>query len=165
MKKFADACEIAASLDDVAGAIMSEDYLRFRYDTEYTASFQLEIEQDDDQGFAYKLRRELDVGSKLPRLARNLVGNSFVMLQQAQWRRDGEAFRGKARLSAERFSGGIDIDILIEAIDAAQCRLSFEGQLQADVPLVGRQLERMMADRVSDNFTESMQAIEDYLDR
>ena len=164
MKKFADHCDLNASMEYVAGAIMSEDYLRYRYDNEYTASFELEIKQDDDQGFAYRLRRELDVGSRVPRVVRNLVGDSFAVIQEAKWVREGEVYRGTAKLSAERFKGGISIDILIKVLDEDHCRLSFEGQLKAEVPLIGGQLERMMVDRVSDNFAESIEAIEGYLE-
>lgn len=163
MKKFSDFCDLNASMDDVAGAIMSEDYLRYRYDTEYTASFELDIHKDDDDGFTYHLRRELDVGSRVPRVVKNLIGESFAILQEAHWRRDGDIYRGEARLSAERFSGGVEIDIVIQATSNTTSRLSFEGQLKADVPLIGRQLERMMAERVSDNFAESIQAIEGFL--
>lgn len=163
MKKFADHCDLNARMDDVAGAIMSEDYLRFRYDTVYTASFELDIHKDDDDGFTYKLRRELDVGSKVPRVVRNLIGDSFTIHQEAHWCRDGDIYRGEASLSAERFSGGVQIDIVIESTGDNSSRLSFEGQLKAEVPLIGGQLERMMVDRVSDNFAESIEAIEGYL--
>ncbi|MDX1496757.1 MAG: DUF2505 domain-containing protein [Salinisphaeraceae bacterium] len=163
MKKFSDYCDLAASMEDVAGAIMSEDYLRYRYDSEFTTSFELDIKQDNEQGFAYSLRRELDVGSKVPRVVRNLVGDSFVVLQEASWQRNGDEYLGKAKLSAERFKGGIDIDIIIQPQGKEQCRLSFEGRLKAEVPLIGGQLERMMVDRVSDNFAESIEAIEGYL--
>ena len=165
MKKFADHCDLAASVDDIAGAIMSEDYLRFRYDTEYTASFELEIHQDDDESFVYHLRRELNVGERVPRIVSGVVGSSFIMLQEARWRKEGEQYLGNAKLTSERFKGGIDIDIVLKALDANSCRLSFEGALQVDMPLIGRQLERIMADRVSENFADSIAAIEGYLQR
>ncbi len=164
MKKFADHCDLAASVDAVANAIMSEEYLRFRYDSEYTTSFELDIHQDDSDGFVYKLRRELDVGSRVPRVVKSLLGESFVIVQEACWRREGDKYRGEAKLTAERFHGGVEIDIVIEAQDADHCRLSFEGRLKAEVPLIGGQLERMMVDRVSDNFAESIEAIEGYLE-
>ena len=164
MKKFADHCDLNASMDDVAGAIMSEDYLRFRYDSEYTVEFELDIRQDDEHGFSYKLRRELDIGNRVPRVVRNLIGDSFAVVQEAVWKREGNEYRGTAKLTADRFRGGIDIDIVIRAQDENHCRLSFDGRLKAEVPLIGGQLERMMVDRVSDNFAESVEAIEGYLD-
>lgn len=165
MKKFADHCDLTASVDDIAGAIMSEDYLRYRYDTEYTASFELEIHQNDDESFAYHLRRELAVGERVPKIVSSVVGSSFTMLQEAHWRKEGEQFVGKAKLTSERFKGGVNIDIVIEALDEQGCRLSFEGHLSVDMPLIGRQLERMMADKVSESFADSIEAIEGYLEQ
>ena len=164
MQKFADQCELSASVEEVAGAIMSAEYLEYRYKTETVAHFELSIQQDDDEGFAYRLRRSIGLGRKVPRIVQNLVGDSLMMVQEGSWRREGDGFVGQFRLSEERFSGGVEIEVRLEAGDPEICILSFQGQLQVNVPLVGKQLEKLMVDRVAENFADSIEAIEGYLE-
>lgn len=163
MKTFSDACLLKAPLEDVAGAIMSEAYLEYRYKTEAVNSFDLQVKEEADSLFSYSLRREIDIRGKVPRVARSLVGEKLVVIQTARWEKDQDDFVGRFNLAEERFSGGIDVVVRLEAASNNQCRLSFEGELRVNVPIIGKQIEKLMADRVAENFTESITAIEEYL--
>lgn len=165
MQKFSDACELSASVENVAAAIMSTEYLEYRYKTEGVAHFELSVMHDDDNEFSYRLRRSIALGNRVPRIVRNLVGENLIMIQEGQWQRDGDDYVGHFHLAEERFSGGVDIEVRLEAEDPDICKLSFQGQLQVNVPLVGKQLEKLMVDTVSTNFADSIEAIEEYLER
>ncbi|GEM_PF-3139095 len=164
MQKFSDHCELPASAERVAEAIMSTEYLEYRYKTEGVSHFELTVTQDDGDGFAYRLRRSIAIGNRVPRIVRNLVGEALIMIQEGEWERDGDDYLGHFHLAEERFSGGVDVEVRLESADPDICRLSFEGKLQVNVPLVGRQLEKLMVEKVSDSFTESIEAIEEYLE-
>ncbi len=164
MQKFSDRCELAASVQEVATAIMSTDYLEYRYKTEGVAHFELNVTRDDENAFGYRLRRSIALGRKVPRIVKNLVGDNLMMIQEGAWEREGDSYVGHFHLAEERFSGGVDIEVRLEAEAPDICLLSFTGQLQVNVPLVGRQLEKLMVDKVSDSFTDSIEAIEGYLE-
>ena len=163
MKTFADQCVINAPLADVAAAIMSVEYLEYRYKTEAVDRFDLEVKERAGSLFAYRLRRVISLSGKVPRVARSLVGDSLIVIQTADWQKTDDGFEGRFNLSEERFSGGIDVVVSLSSSNADQCDLSFEGELKVNVPLIGKQIEKLMADRVAENFTESITAIEGYL--
>ncbi len=164
MQKFSDQCELSASVEDVAAAIMSTEYLEYRYKTKNVAHFELSVSQQDDEGFAYRLKRSIGLSGKVPRIVRNLVGENLTMVQKGEWHKEDDVYVGHFNLSEERFSGGVDVTVRLEARAPEICLLSFEGQLQVNVPLVGKQLEKLMVNTVSENFADSIEAIEGYLE-
>lgn len=165
MQQFNNSIELPASADTVIAAITSEDYIRFRYQESGIADFELDVQHDDADRFDYEVRRHIDVSGRVPKIAQRLVGDEMIVVQKQQWSRGGPDYKGLMLVQAEGLPGKIETDVSLHPVDNQRCRLSAEGRIQVNIRIIGNQLEKMMLGRAKESFSDSAQAIQDYLAR
>ena len=163
MKSFTHTLELPASADSVLASITSADYLNFRYKQGNVVNFELDITQNDAQGFEYNMRRDIDTTGQLPRMARKFVGDSIEVVQTQRWARDQAPYQGQITVNATGLPGTITTDTVLEAIDAEHCRIVATGHLEVRLPVVGGSLEKLLEGKISESIADSIDAIRTYV--
>ena len=163
MQSFNDSITIAAPASRVVELITTETYLRLRYEEPQVQSFDLDITEDSDSAFAYQLRRNIATGDKVPRMARKIVGDTIKVVQTQRWDRVTPPFNAEMTVEAEGLPGAIGARTQLIDIDGNSCRLEVTGSVTVDIPLVGGQLEKLLAGKISDSLNQSSEAIRDYV--
>ena len=163
MQKFANSHTLNASAERVLELICSEDYMRYRYDQPELLNFDLTITRDDEQVFEAKVLRTIDISGKVPKLAKKLVGDQVAVEQTQDWVRTESPYLGTLTVSGEGLPGQVTSRMTLTPIDDNSSTISVDGSISVSVPLVGGQLEKLLAGKAAENFSTSMQAIDDYI--
>ncbi len=164
MQAFNHDCVLPATAAKVLAAIASEDYLRFRYADEDGHELHIQVEQDDAQAFVCVLTRS-GSSEKLPGFARKLVGERLTMIQHQRWDRDTTPYRGHLRVQLEGLPGHVHTELRLSDNADGTATLAAHGELEARIPLLGRQIEKMLIGRAQETFRKSTQAIREYVQR
>lgn len=162
MQSFQHAQILPASAADVLQHITSEDYLLFRYRDPTQLDFALEQLQNDDEVHEVRIVRIYGT-DKVPRMARRIVGSRLELVQTQSWNRSGPAFSGRMRLEVSGVPGHIEGTLNLDDHVDGQSQMSAQGGIDVRVPLIGRQIEKMLVDRAEEGFATSMNSIQRWL--
>ncbi len=164
MQNFTHAQILPAPAAEVMRHITSEDYLLFRYKDPLQLDFSLDILQDDEQQHAVRIVRVYGV-EKIPRMARKLIGNQIELIQTQSWDRNGPQFNGQMRLEVAGVPGHIEGTMHLTDHREDKSQIRAEGGIDVRVPLLGRQIEKMLVERAEEGFASSMESILKWLER
>ena len=164
MQQFESDCELPQSAAEVLAAIATEQYLRYRYDEDGIENFVLEIRSDTRQRFESFVSRSLKT-DRLPAVARKIAGDSMTLLQNQHWDRSTTPYRGELRMQLEGLPGHIVTRLQLIDNGDGTSTLRGQGEVLAKIPLLGKQIEKMMIGKVGEGFERSADAIREYLQR
>lgn len=164
MQQFQHAQILPAMASTVLGHITSESYLLFRYREPTQLDFQLEVLDDDADTHAVRIVRVYGT-DKVPRMARKLIGGSLELIQTQRWNRQGPVYAGQMRLEVRGVPGHIEGDMQLVDHAEGQSQLRATGGIDVRVPLLGRQIEKLLVDRAEEGFATSMKSITTWLER
>lgn len=163
MKSFAHRGELPAAAGDVIAVITDAEYLRARYESPELDRFEMTVDQDDPEGFAATVSRTARPRG-LPAFANRLLGERATLIQTTRWGRRGPLFRGEFRLRIEGLPGQVFARLGLEDAAAGTAIMQVDGQVEAPVPLLGRRIESLIAERAQGTFAASLAAIRTQLE-
>lgn len=164
MQSFNHAQILSASAAEVIGHITAEDYLLFRYRDPRQLDFSLDVLSDDDDRHAVRVVRVYST-DEVPRMARKLLGRQLELVQTQSWDRRGPEYSGTMKLEVSGVPGHIEGDLLLADHDDARSQMRAVGGVDVRVPLLGRQIEKLLVDRAEEGFAKSMESIEKWLEK
>ncbi len=164
MQRFAHATELPLPPERVIELITSADYLEFRYADSSLMASEIDILQDDAEGFSYRVSREADT-HRLPAFIRRLLGHRIRFVQLHRWTRGEAPYSGQLEIGVDGFEGGVDTRLLLAAADQGRTLFEAAGTIHAQVPLIGGRIEKMLLKGVGDNFMESRNRIVAWLEQ
>ncbi len=164
MQSFTHAQILPAPAAEVIGHITSEDYLLFRYKDPLQLGFSLDVLADDASEHSVRIVRVYGV-EKIPRMARKLIGDRVELIQTQRWERGGPVYQGQMRLEVAGVPGHIEGSMQLSDHQDAQSQIRAEGGIDVRVPLIGRQIEKMLIERAEEGFASSMDSIQKWLER
>lgn len=162
MQSFNHAQILSASAADVIGHITAEDYLLFRYKDPRQLDFSLEILTDNEDRHEIRVVRVYST-DEVPRMVRKMLGRSIELVQTQAWNRQGPEYSGEMRLEVSGVPGHIEGVLKLADHDETRSQIRAEGGIDVRVPLLGRQIEKLLVDRAEDGFAKSMESIEAWL--
>lgn len=164
MQNFTHAQILPAAAAEVMRHITTEDYLLFRYKDPVQLDFSLDILEDNESGHAARIVRVYGA-EKIPRMARKFIGDQIELIQTQSWDRNGPSFNGQMRLEVAGVPGHIEGTMhLVDHLDE-QSQIRAEGGIDVRVPLIGRQIEKLLVERAEEGFASSMDSILKWLER
>lgn len=162
MKAFSHQGVLPASAAEILPLITDEAYLRSRYAAPELDRFEMRVEQDDAQAFAVTVTRTARPRG-LPSFASRLLGERATLVQTTRWNRQGPPYAGEFRFHIEGLPGQVLTRLRLEDQPGGQAVMHSDGQVEAPVPLLGRRIEAMIAERAGDSFEASLAAIRERL--
>ncbi len=162
MKRFSHSAELAYSAERIIARITTSAYLHFRYTDHGLIHSEIEILRDDDDVFECRVARVADT-SGLPALGRKLLGHRVEFVQVHRWERQGPPYHGQLEIAVTGVPGSIRTELRLLPDGDNQSCFAVEGQIEARVPLLGGQIERMLASRAEDNFIAGVKAMQDFM--
>lgn len=162
MQRFTLARDLPADAPTVIEQVCSEAYLLFRYQDPNQLDFELEVLSDTPQEHRCRVLRVYG-SEKIPAVARRILGQRIEVQQTQRWSRQGPVFAGEMRLEVLGVPGHIETSMRLADTQPGHCQMTAEGGIDVKVPLIGRQIEKMLLERSQEGFATSMQAIQDWL--
>lgn len=155
MRRFQQQGELPAAAATVLGVITDAGHLRKRYESAELDHFSLEVEQDDASAFAVTVSRTARPRG-LPSFARKLLGERATLIHHSRWERAGPPFAGEFQLRLEGLPGQVRARLRLEDRGGELTLMAIEGEVEAPVPLLGRRIEALIAERAADSFAASL---------
>ena len=164
MQSFRHAQILPAPAATVLEHITSEDYLLFRYKEPTQLGFEMQILTDTPEEHAVRIVRVYGT-DKVPRMARKMLGDQLELIQTQRWNRQGPQYQGELRLEVAGVPGHIEGTMGLADHTEVSSQMQAEGGVEVRVPLLGRQIEKLLVERAEEGFAKSMQSIQDWLER
>lgn len=164
MQEFSGSLDFAASADETVALVATEEYMRKRYDEPELLSFEMQIHQDDDEAFTCSLQRTFELKEGVPKVIRRVAGSQMTMQQEHHWERKGPVYGSTGKLSVDGAPGSVDIKVRVEPVDDSNCVLHYQGTINAGVPIIGKQIEKFLLERVDKSVEASFAAMAEALD-
>ncbi len=162
MQRFERISTLPAPADEVIAAIASEDYLHFRYDEDGVEHYEISICEDSPSRFESRVVRHAGT-ERIPAFARKFTGDRVIIIQSQFWNRSSTPYQGELQLELQGLPGHILTRLTLRDNGDGSSLLQGHGEVEARIPLVGKQIEKMLIERIGDGFEHSAQKIRDYL--
>ena len=165
MQEFSGSLEFAASADDTVALVATEEYMRKRYEEPDLLAFEMEIERDDDDAFECVMRRTFALTDGVPKMIRRVVGSRFTMIQEHRWTRKGPVYASHGTLRVDGAPGEVKVNVKVEPLTESTCQLNYNGTISAGVPIIGKQIEKFLLERVDKSVEASFSAMAEALQK
>lgn len=162
MQQFQHRSELPADASAVLAAVTTEEYLLYRYEDPELHHLHIEINKNDEQGFACVVSRRGST-NKLPGFARRVVGDAVTMVQEQSWHGHVPPVKGELRIHLEGLPGKITVDLTLRDIAPGRSALEATGHVEVGIPLIGGRLEKMLVGKAEEAFEKSAIAIREYV--
>lgn len=164
MQSFQHSTLLPAPARIVIEQVTSEPYLLYRYKEPTQLDFSLDVLRDDDDHHEVRIVRVYST-EQVPRMARKLLGQQLELIQTQRWSRQGPEFDGELRMEVAGVPGFIDGGMTLADHDNQQSRMQAQGNVTVKVPIIGRQIEKLLLDRAEEGFSKSMGSIAEWLQK
>lgn len=165
MEKFTASYILPADVETAFKLMLTEDYFVEKYKTMQAQNVAVELLEDTDEAFSMAVERDVTLGESVPGFAKKLVGDSMRLHQTVTWQKtEGPVKRGEFNGRLMGKDGGVHAELFLEP-DGELTIMRIEGKIEVSVPLIGRKIEKLMAERSSDAFEYDLEATAQYIDQ
>lgn len=165
MERFNASYTLPTTVDTALALMTTEHYFVEKYADMQAVNVSIDVLADSDDAFKVAVERDVSLGESVPSFAKRLVGDSMRLHQEVMWyKTGGPVKRGEFNGRLMGKDGGVHAELFLEP-DGEQTIMRIEGSINVSIPLVGRKIEKLMAERSSDAFEYDLQATARYIEK
>lgn len=154
------------SAERLLALLTSQEFYISRYNILEVSDYRFKQCEQTDAGFVIEISREIEIKTdRIPAFARRFVGDKAELSTKFVWQTEGEGpYEG--RYSVEMAAAPVAISgvAVISALKADTCQQEITLDIKSSLPLVGKKLAALLAERVEKVLEEDYQATLRYLD-
>lgn len=165
MQTFSDTYELPGDVETVIGLMATEEYYQGKYAIMEARNVQVDVLTDNENEFQVAVARDVSLGDSIPSFAKSFVSDNMTIHQKVTWQKQGGTTR-QGLYSGQLMGkeGGVQADLFLEPnASGSGCQMRIEGRIKVGIPLVGRKIEKLMAERASEAFENDLAATKQYL--
>lgn len=154
------------SAEQLLALLTSKDFYVSRYNIQEVNDYHFEQCEQTEAGFVVQIKRSMAIKTdKIPSFARRFVGDTAELSTTFTWNNQGESpYQGRYNVVMAGAPVTITGDVSIHAGTAHSCEQHVALTISCSVPLVGKKLAALLAQRVEKVLEEDYQATLRYLE-
>lgn len=154
------------SAERLLALLTSQEFYVSRYNILEVRDYRFKQCELTEAGFVIEISREMEIkADRIPAFARRFVSDKAELSTKFVWQTQG-AGPYEGRYSVEMAGAPVAINgvAIITALEAATCQQKITLDIKSSLPLVGKKLAALLAERVEKVLEEDYQATLRYLD-
>lgn len=154
------------SAERLLALLTSQEFYISRYNILEMSGYRFKQFEQTSAGFAIDISREVEVKmDRIPAFARRFVGDKVELSTKFVWQTEGEGpYEGRYSVEMAAVPVTINGVATISALTADVCQQKIVLNIKSSLPLIGKKLVALLAERVEKVLDEDYQATLRYLE-